>query len=516
MKTRVPGLVVSWWLAMVAPTLLFLPCPANAQKSAGSYPDEMGTLYLGNGQALAAIKPRLLTKNAHISEFECAPTGTRVAYISEDDSNGQALDEALSIATVERGDNTVYAHGQIPGDFQGIVLRGWSDDAAYLAFGTEADVPDFSQPRASVRQHLLHIIDLVHGSVFDASLPFDQLIPPAGPNDPPQRYTGGALWSSSWAPGVRLMAIMLKSYVLDGPGDFAICLYDPDRKSSQILIKQTDALRLDGWQDATHLAYSTRNGHFIYDLASGKSTSVPATPKLLRGINLPWSDASIGGSESVRAPNNETLSLTENSYTLAAANGDKVDTNAILLTRTGGPARVSKLQLDSFPRVFGIGGAQFLQNGGFDRNGVYHVLYESEGDLKVVDLLPRAASPQEKLAGGDKLTCDEEIEIAESDAKQIGLGILQSVMDFDETFPSADGFHDRVYPYIKSDDVFTSPNGTAFHYDAPADPKLADMASTADTALGEFDLPCAKVVLYGDGHVKVEENNPPGSLGVKK
>lgn len=30
----------------------------------------------------------------------------------------------------------------------------------------------------------------------------------------------------------------------------------------------------------------------------------------------------------------------------------------------------------------------------------------------------------------------------------------------------------------------------------------------ADTAIGEFDLPCADVVLYADGHVKTNRKDP--------
>lgn len=137
------------------------------------------------------------------------------------------------------------------------------------------------------------------------------------------------------------------------------------------------------------------------------------------------------------------------------------------------------------------------------------MVYDDEGDLKIVDLAPRAATPGEKLAGGDKLTCEEEIATVESDARQVGLGILMYTADNNQTFPGAGGFHDSVYPYIKSDSVFTSPNGENFQYLAPADPKLADMEDPENTPLGEFSLPCADVVLYGDGHVKVKQKDTP-------
>ncbi|HEX5322779.1 MAG TPA: hypothetical protein VFW40_03255, partial [Capsulimonadaceae bacterium] len=68
------------------------------------------------------------------------------------------------------------------------------------------------------------------------------------------------------------------------------------------------------------------------------------------------------------------------------------------LTRTGGPAKPSKVLIAAFslePQNLIDSQVQFLPGTGDD--GVYHVVYKSEGDLKVVEIVPGAAR-----AGGSR------------------------------------------------------------------------------------------------------------------
>ena len=85
--------------------------------------------------------------------------------------------------------------------------------------------------------------------------------------------------------------------------------------------------------------------------------------------------------------------------------------------------------------------------------------------------------------------------------KQIGLGIVQFSQDNDENYPATADFKAKVYPYIKAMDVF-SVGGHPFVYEQPADLAFAKMDSPATTEEGYMDLPCARVVLFADGHVR--------------
>ena len=131
------------------------------------------------------------------------------------------------------------------------------------------------------------------------------------------------------------------------------------------------------------------------------------------------------------------------------------------------------------------------------------VAFIASGDLHVTDLVSASeALPHEKMAVGLKLSCQEEQELALSNLKQIGLGIIQYTQDNDEKFPTADGWIKTIYPYIQSPDVFRVGDQPAV-YEQPTDLSLTKMESPADTEMAYIDLPCARVVLFCDGHVKV-------------
>lgn len=498
---------------LAAAVLFLLVCArftAVAQQPAQPYSDEIGSIYLGNSQVLAGLRPRLLTKNAHVSEFVCSPVGTRVAYTIETPV-ADGMEETVAVADCDSGESRVYYSAQSPSNDELDRLFGWSDDGAYFAFSTFGLA---AEPFASgVHPFIitLHIVDLVHGSVSAVSLPIDQMMPPSDPNGAAPQLRGVSLWSNAiWTPWERLLALSPCTEWAGGSVS-GICLVDPDRQTCRLLFTQSDLIFLQGWLDPTHLVYRSGKDRLVYDIAAGKSSPAPA------GVEHAGLRTGNEVETAVSLQNRESLTVSE-TVSPQTNQGQPVGTTAsLLLTRTGGPQKLFQMQLDSFlpdstdPNNPGSdSGAQFLPSGGFDRQGVFYVVYISEGDLKIVEIRPRGATPGEKLAAGEKLSCEEEIPIAEEDAKQIGLGILMYAQDNNLSFPAGDGFHDSVYPYIKSEEVFTSPNGVGFQYLAPADPKLADMDEPADTPLGEFSLTCADVVLYGDGHVKVQQKDTAG------
>ena len=87
--------------------------------------------------------------------------------------------------------------------------------------------------------------------------------------------------------------------------------------------------------------------------------------------------------------------------------------------------------------------------------------------------------------------------VAMSNAKQVGLGIMMYVQDYDEMFPTKDAnVKEVVFPYVKSNEVFEK-----FVYYYPGE-SIAKLDKPAETILGAIPGPGGEAVLYADGHVK--------------
>ncbi len=87
-------------------------------------------------------------------------------------------------------------------------------------------------------------------------------------------------------------------------------------------------------------------------------------------------------------------------------------------------------------------------------------------------------------------------QVAMSNARQAGLGLMMYAQDYDETFPDADGIKDKVLPYVKNEAIFDG-----FNYTYPGG-KLADIDKPAETLLGFVAGPGGRANIYADGHVK--------------
>jgi prepilin-type processing-associated H-X9-DG protein len=86
-----------------------------------------------------------------------------------------------------------------------------------------------------------------------------------------------------------------------------------------------------------------------------------------------------------------------------------------------------------------------------------------------------------------------------SDARQVGLGLLMYVQDYDERYPSPDHFSGgAVGPYIKNESVFEG-----FNYVYPGE-SITQVTKPAETAMGYIVGPGGRAVVYVDGHVMWE------------
>ena len=88
-------------------------------------------------------------------------------------------------------------------------------------------------------------------------------------------------------------------------------------------------------------------------------------------------------------------------------------------------------------------------------------------------------------------------EAAMSNAKQVGLGLIMYVQDYDEEFPLAEfNIKEAVNPYVRNSDLFEG-----FTYTYPAK-SLAKIEKPAETIMGTVAGPGGEAVIYADGHVK--------------
>ena len=89
----------------------------------------------------------------------------------------------------------------------------------------------------------------------------------------------------------------------------------------------------------------------------------------------------------------------------------------------------------------------------------------------------------------------------ETNLKQIGLALTQYSQDFDEHYPPSEGINEAFYPYLHTRDVLQV-GSHRFVYQLPGGISPAKIESPSETPQGMIDLPCARVMLFADGHVK--------------
>lgn len=86
-----------------------------------------------------------------------------------------------------------------------------------------------------------------------------------------------------------------------------------------------------------------------------------------------------------------------------------------------------------------------------------------------------------------------------SNARQLGLGVIMYSQDNGEKLPTPEGVNEKIAPYLKNGDF----DGFNYTY---AGGSLADIKNPSTTALGYVDGEGGRAVIYGDGHVKWEDN----------
>ena len=490
------------------PLVCALLCVAFTARADAPPEPDAARVYVGRGQILTVSVPRQLSLNAHVSQVLVQPGSLEAAYTGAID-NGDTVTTFVRLVGFQHGETqTLFTYTgplnfmDLPDDYQ---LVGWSEGGRYLIVGHR----DIVTGADSSPDDLGYVWDSVDVGVLPpkvrrVSLPADT--PDGG------SIIGGMLPS----PSGKLFAVQYRDVIQADPlsanpankyahpGVSYAFFYDPYKDSVRRLPLPAGSL-VRGWTDDAHLLVlthpSTTRQYVSFDIVTGKVTPFRPAPPLLGagGAFAPARPSPV----SRRFPE-VSLWLLERSVLLPAP-GDRTtaDARALWLSIKGARPKL-------VPVCLGVALGTDSLNALLVPDGSA-ALWVANGDLYVSTFHLDAATVREKYDAGDALSCDEERGIAEDNAKQIGLGLLQYSQDYDEQFPPAANFHDGVYPYIKNESIFHE--GThPFTYAAPANLHLSAMDAPADTVLGTIHLPCATVTLHADGHVTSEPPAPPGTM----
>lgn len=265
-------------------------------------------------------------------------------------------------------------------------------------------------------------------------------------------------------------------------------VYNPAQDRSDVF-SLPPGERVEGWLDEGHLLLLSRaedqTHYFTWELATGQQHEIPQPAK------MPARTQKDSGSV---APKSPALSLDVESRFHPDKQGvTGVNSHLLWLRRADAPRLLSAMSVGLTP-------------GMADPSAVWsptgkQISFLDHGDLWVTDLGERDAMPKERYLAGEKLSCPEERLVAAEALKQIGLAITQYAIDNDEHFPALAGLTGSIRPYLPPD-ALLAVGGHPFVYHAPSDLSLAAMDSPATAVLGTMDLPCGRVALMGDGHVK--------------
>ncbi len=443
-------------------------------------------LYTHRGEFVQVKSMRPLTLNAHVEQFAYDPLGIEIAYAGSEPQGENTLHFVKTIDARTGHEISRLTLTASAGQDASFLLLGFSTSGKYLLLREFA--PDPTQQDKTVSEFLRWDLS--------ANRPVAQTI------DPKAALPAGAvpveteLNDGYASPDGRWIAFNQYFHNVDadgkpGPDKPAYLLYDPERDTFKLLSLPPNVVLSHSWADASHLKIWQDSKRKQLDVLTGQISPLPENTKL----DPPPA--------SKQYPD---LSLSYEQQDLE----DKQDKGS------GGhvPACIVWIHRTAFGKIpFGAAAAGLMPYGNVSSRDIANpeaawsptgrqVAFLANDDLYITDLMTATGPlPSEKLAVGLTLTCAEEQILAMSDLKRIGLGLIQFTQDNDENYPAAGDFMAKVYPFIKTMNVF-SVSGHTFVYEQPADLALAKMESPATTENGYLDLPCARIVLFADGHVK--------------
>ena len=455
-----------------------LPRPSNLRSD---------ILYTHKGEFVQVSPMRALTLNAHVTQFVYDPLGIEIA-VAGSETAGETTTHFVKTLDVRTGHEMSRYTFAAPADdtTSQILLLGFSPSGKYLLLQRFSDDP--KEPETALAEFVRWNLSTTPPSqrVIDpqAGLPAEQQsVDLAGSADcypsPDGRWL---LFTQS--------VHTLKENGKPGPDHNAYVLYDPERDTFKLLALPPKTV-FNGWGDIIHLKLGQEGQDKQLDVVTGAVSPLTASPTPSAALSKHYPDLSL-----------DTQTPEQYDGHTAQESEGHLRSYVIWIRRTpfgGFPLDVAAAGLMPDYREDGMN---------HDPQAVWsptgkQIAFLANKDLCVTDLSAAVrAMPNEKRAVGLKLSCADEQTLVMSNMKQIGLALVQYTQDNDEKYPTADGWTKTIYPYIKSMDVFQV-DGHAVVYVQPPGISLASVESPADTENAYTDLPCARVVLFCDGHVKV-------------
>lgn len=455
-----------------------LPRPSNLRSD---------ILYTHKGEFIQVSPMRALTLNAHVTQFAYDPLGLEIAVVGSETSGDQTTHFVKTLDAHTGKEISRYAM-TAPTDAQstGLGLLGFSTSGKYLLI--HRFTPEPNDPSTAQTEFLRW--DLSSGS------PPSHVINPQSAL-PAEEQSADLAGSADCYPSPDGRWLLFTQSIhtqtpegKPGPDRNAFVLYDPERDILRLLTLPHHP-GIYRWADTKHLLIGQDGESKQFDVVTGQ-ISLLTTPLdyVVPLVSKQYPDLSLDADpQTLRDGKHGGGSLNACVIWIRRAPYGQVPLGAAAAGLLPQPNVSASPGSDDPRAVWSPTGKQLA--------------FIASGDLHVTELTSATeALPHEKMAVGLKLSCQEEQDLAVSNLKQIGLGIIQYTQDNDENFPVADGLVKTLGPYLESTDVFRA-DGHAAVYEQPADLALAKMDAPAETEEAYIDLPCARVVLFCDGHVRV-------------
>jgi len=497
-------------IRMIALLTAMLAIPASAQFSIN--PPDAGKILLNSGQYLDIGRPHRINDTDYVDSIDYRPGTHSITVTSHNIVNDQVMS---SIKLVQGDDgsketllsdmfdlhslNLITSHDSgerfTPDQVKHLIevlernldiggpclaTRGWSRSGRYLFVEYREILP---------RRGKIISIDM-------------QATPPAV-----QGITldGDTIRDPFWSPDhTRAVFIMPSSHPEKSMVPEMIAIFDP---ATAQFTKKVRPDALVGWDEDIDDAIWIDN-NLLTDVGDGQKNRPTTTAKLKQNSDTEVRTLFRQHHLSHNCPIHPELTSEFVDKPITASNGTPT-IHVLMLRRDQGPSKLSSVviaagwhaQHESTPQVaWASDGKQFA--------------YTLDGQLYVVDIIDHQATDREKAEAraimdeyrldlGDLLPCNELRLIASSKLRQVGLGIMQYLHDHDEKFPRAANIDKTLYPYLKDNKVY-SVGKYHWVYTPPKHPSLIKMEAPAQTPIGHLDIPCAHLILYGDGHVKVK------------
>ncbi len=437
-------------------------------------------LYLGDGKFVQVAPIRQLTLNAHITQFAYEPLGQEVALVGSETTGGTST---LFVKTVDVRSghemNRLTMTAPAGDETARYNLIGWSGNGRYLLVERWRPLKELTEDAAQGRPASEDYLRWDLGADPPA---VSQIAPPPLPQDAKLDLT----WLRASPTGRRVF--FRQDYKQANPADHEqsqrqYWLYDPENNQFRPLRLPTGFDSHGLWLDDSHLR--------IY--RDTPQQRVSETLEVTAGTTAAYTNASRTKPASVFYP---TLMLDAEARTLEdkQATGAQAASHILWLRRSApgkdplGAAAAAVTPGDDDPH------AAWSPTG-------QQIAYITHGDLCVTDLTTPENIPEERQALGLPLTCAEERALARVNIKNVDMAMFWYSMAHDGRFPTAGEFQSEIAANPKyAGDLHTE--SVRFIYHEPPDLLRGHLEKRKELVIGEFDLPCARVVLTGDGAVK--------------